>query len=407
MPVKSLPTSDEMVEKSVPPSHELEFKTYREWDGDRPSQTVIFHDGSSSWWIRVKINLSLRESMPRLGFFRRREMVRGFIEAIDFRHLDLLDDTVTRISLTLVEQSPKPIPTRRFRHEDQTKPNFLLSIAHRVSFQIDEDPEKMIYPILDPAQDLPTFEANLLENEEFITAAVSIVCFRQKRFAYKKVDRDLYIRGDEENIVNEITALTYFRGQPNIAQLVGLVISHHPYKTHPHTISSMVITGFLLEYHPNGSLEQVLAENTDHDDSMLRRWALQTGRALEIMHTHGRTHLDIKPANVVIDTNKNAILIDISGTGGYVWEWLSPEMIETLQDDTLPMDASFDQRVATDCWAYGKILLKMTKKIGATSFGKGLQSIGEDMTKMEPKDRISLSDALERIVGLEPRCIVG
>lgn len=26
------------------------------------------------------------------------------------------------------------------------------------------------------------------------------------------------------------------------------------------------------------------------------------------------------------DSNENAILIDVSGTGGYMWEWLSPEM---------------------------------------------------------------------------------
>jgi hypothetical protein len=31
--------------------------------------------------------------------------------------------------------------------------------------------------------------------------------------------------------MNEIDALAQFRGQPNIAQLVGLVVSENPYKT--------------------------------------------------------------------------------------------------------------------------------------------------------------------------------
>jgi hypothetical protein len=33
--------------------------------------------------------------------------------------------------------------------------------------------------------------------------------------------------GDTEHIMNEIDALAQFRGQPNIAQLVGLVVSEN------------------------------------------------------------------------------------------------------------------------------------------------------------------------------------
>ncbi|KAB8262347.1 kinase-like protein [Aspergillus pseudonomiae] len=272
-----------------------------------------------------------------------------------------------------------------------------------MSTQVEEDPGRVTYPILDNVQDLPIFKASDLEDDEFIAPTVSKVRFKQKRFAYKKVDRPIYVPGDTEHIMNEITALAQFRGQPNIAQLIGLVLSDNPYKTHRSTISSPVITGFLLEYYPVGSLEQVLSENKDLDDLLLSRWAIQTGRALEILHTQQRTHFDIKPSNVVLDANKNAILIDISGTGGYEWEWLSPEMQKIIQRsiETVPASTSFDTRVATDCWAYGKLLLTMARKMGTSRFGEKLQSIGDDLTNTDPKARISLSDALERIWGQE------
>ncbi|KAL4973169.1 putative serine-threonine protein kinase [Aspergillus desertorum] len=344
-----------MPEETVSCSYGLEFKSFRDWNGDRPSQTLVFHNDGSSWWIKVEIDWSLPESIVKLGYLKRRPLFQESVRAIDFSQLHLLDNT--------------------------TRENPFLSTANRVSFQIAEDPRRIIYPILDQVQDLPTFEASHLEDAKVIAPTIDTVLFKQERFAYKKLERLIYEPGDTEHILNEIKALAQFRGQPYIAQLIGLVIYGNPYKTRPSTISSPVITGFLLEYYPEGSLEQVLAENKVEDDSLLRRWALQTGRALEVLHTQQLTHLDIKPSNIVLDANRNAILIDISGTGGAA----------------APASSSFDERVATDCWAYGRLLLTMAKKIGTTSFGKRLQSIGADLTRTDPKARISLSDALERI----------
>ncbi|KAL5361066.1 hypothetical protein BJX96DRAFT_151350 [Aspergillus floccosus] len=104
-----------MPQKIASSSRELEFKSFQDWNGDRPSQTLIFHDGSSSWWIKVEIAWSLPESLLGLGYFKRRSTLQEFIKAIDFSQLDLVDDTVTRINLTLAEQSHKPIPIRFVR----------------------------------------------------------------------------------------------------------------------------------------------------------------------------------------------------------------------------------------------------------------------------------------------------
>lgn len=387
-----------MSQTIVSPFRELEFKSFHDWNGDRPSQTLIFHDDSSLWWTKVEIAWSLPASILESGYLKRCSMFQEFIRSIDFGQLDLMDDTVTHISLTLAEQSHKPIPIRVVPNDHQTETNFFLSVADRITFQIEEDPGRVIYPILDHTHDLPTFEASHLEDDEFIAPTVSTVRFEQKRFAYKKIDRPIYAPGDSEHILNEIGALAQFHGQPNIAQILGVVISDNPYKTRPSTISSPVVTGFLLEYYPGGSLEQALSETEDQDDSLLRRWALQTGRALETLHIQRRTHLDIKPSNIVLDANKNAILIDISGTGGYEWEWLSPEMQKTIQTAAAPPASTlFETRVATDCWAYGKLLSTMARKMSTSGFRERLQSISDDLTKTDPKARISLSDALKRI----------
>ncbi|GKZ37660.1 hypothetical protein AbraIFM66950_009309 [Aspergillus brasiliensis] len=282
------------------PSQELEFKSFQDWNGDRPSQTLIVRDNSSIWWTRVEISWSLPESIRRLGYYQRPSVFQQFIKAIDFGQLHLLDDTVTLITLTLDEPSNERIPIRNIQDNSQTtEMNFYLSIAHQISFQIEEDPQRVTYPTPNRALGLPTFEGSDLKD----------------------------------------------------------------------------------------------------NDSLLPRWALQIGRALEILHTQQRTHLDIKPSNIVLDAAKNAIVIDISGTGGYTWEWLSPEMQNTIQEgtETPPAETSFSERVATDCWAYGRVLSMMARKTATRSLSEWLQSIRDDLMKTDLKDRISLSDALKRI----------
>ena len=166
------------------------------------------------------------------------------------------------------------------------------------------------------------------------------------------IDRPICEPRDTNHILDEIDALAQLRGQPNIAQLVGLVVSENPYKTCPSTDMPALIIGFLLEYYPGGSLEQIIEEAEVQNGSLPLQWALQIGRALESLHKRGRSHLDVKPSNIVFDARKNAILIDISGTGGYMWEWLSPEMQMLIQQDCeiAPANASFEARIASDCW---------------------------------------------------------
>ncbi|KAJ5550390.1 hypothetical protein N7461_005088 [Penicillium sp. DV-2018c] len=363
-----------MPEKTLP-LRRLEFKSFQDWNGDRPSQTLIFHNNGLSWWIKVTVDWSLPEQVRDLGYFKRRFVFQEFLEAIDFSPLPLLDNTVTSITLSLTEQSQNSI---MIRDGHQNPANFFIAVAHQMRCKIAEDPRRVTYPTLERERSLPIFEAHFLQTVEVVAPTVSTVMFKQQIFAYKTIDRPIYEPEDTKHVLNEIDVLAQLRGLPSIAQLVGLVVSENPYKTCPSTD---------------------MPADESQFDALPIQWALQIGTALRTLHKRGRTHLDIKPSNIVLDATNNAVLIDVSGTGGYVWEWLSPEMQVLIQEnnETSPANAPFEARIATDCWAYGRLLLALAEKSGTPGISRKLQFIADGLTKAAPQSRISLCDALAQL----------
>lgn len=113
----------------------------------------------------------------------------------------------------------------------------------------------------------------------------------------------------------------------------------------------MVVSGILLEYYSGGSLQCVLNEQRVKEFSW-ERWAVQIGNALDTIHRAKKTHMDLKPSNVVLDDDGNAVLIDISGIGGVTHEWRALE----IRDKISPFDLPFQTRRLNDTWAYGKLL---------------------------------------------------
>ncbi|KAI1832427.1 hypothetical protein DTO013E5_6123 [Penicillium roqueforti] len=329
--------------EKMPPFCRLDFKSFQDWNGDRPSQILIFHNNDSSWWIKVTVDWSLPEQVLSLGYLERRYVFREFLEAIDFVQLQLLDDTVTNITLNLTEQSQNSIIIRD-GYQNPANSSLLLPIECTARLR---KIQRESYTRRE--RSLPTFEARCLHTVEVIAPTVSIVVFEQRLFAYKTIGRPIYEPEGTNHVLNEIDVLAQLRGLPSIAQLVSLVVSENPYKTCPSTAMPTVITGFLLEYYSGGSLEQIF-EDEFQFDTLPVQWALQIGTAFNTLHKRGRTHLDIKPSDIVLDANKNAVLIDVSGTGGYVWEWRSTEMQVLIQQnsETSPANTPFEAWVATD-----------------------------------------------------------
>lgn len=92
---------------------------------------------------------------------------------------------------------------------------------------------------------------------------------------------------------DEVRYLRYCRGFPNIARLIGMVNSQNMFKTNIYRERPQVITGMLLKYYPNGTLEDAIDSQDKRGFS--QAWAKQLASALLAIHSVGITHLDINP----------------------------------------------------------------------------------------------------------------
>jgi serine/threonine protein kinase len=155
----------------------------------------------------------------------------------------------------------------------------------------------------------------------------------------------------------------------------------------------LVVTGILLEAYSGGSLQQALTEDRVAEYSW-KPWALQIRAALKSLHEAKKTHMDIKPSNVVLDADGNAVLIDISGIGGTtLCEWCSqrfeiryPHLIFRLNNGNL-----------NDIWAYGKLLSTIASQARDDPYVKTLNRVALCLMEEDCQARMSLSRAISRL----------
>ena len=67
---------------------------------------------------------------------------------------------------------------------------------------------------------------------------------------------------------------------------------------------------YVMEYHPEGSLWSLVDKQGAMNEKQALHYIQQVALALKYIHNHRIMHLDIKPENILIDENNNAILID-------------------------------------------------------------------------------------------------
>jgi serine/threonine protein kinase len=103
--------------------------------------------------------------------------------------------------------------------------------------------------------------------------------------------------------------------------------------------------------------------------------------------------MDIKPSNIVLDNDGNAVLIDISGIGGVTHEWRAPE----IRDEISPFDLPFQTRRMNDIWAYGKLLTEIASNAGNSPFAGTLRLVADHLTEENVHNRGTLSEGLSRL----------
>ena len=178
----------------------------------------------------------------------------------------------------------------------------------------------------------------------------------EQPYVYKEVDRPLYEPGDTRILEQELRNLHLLRHSRAVVQLIAAVVSPNPYHTAEtdEDGNPAVLRGLLLEYHPNGTLQDALRTPEPEAGRPWQRWALQIASGLDELHCRQLTHMDLKPSNIVISADDDAVLIDISGRA-ISQEWLSPEMRGIF----CPWSLDLGPRIQNDVWAFGKILSHM------------------------------------------------
>ncbi|MGM9695983.1 MAG: SUMF1/EgtB/PvdO family nonheme iron enzyme [Alloprevotella sp.] len=67
---------------------------------------------------------------------------------------------------------------------------------------------------------------------------------------------------------------------------------------------------YVMKYAPNGSLEGKVRREGHLSEAEATRYILKVAKALRFVHQHKMTHLDVKPANILLSDNDEPLLID-------------------------------------------------------------------------------------------------
>ena len=122
----------------------------------------------------------------------------------------------------------------------------------------------------------------------------------------------------------------------------------------------------VMEYVGGGSLDDYISRHGALPEKEAIRFAQGIGAALDYMHAHQMLHLDLKPSNVMLDSQNNPILIDF-GLSKHYDEGGMPESSTTVGGGTpgyAPIEqASYHEGkefpVTIDVYALGATVFKM------------------------------------------------
>jgi tRNA A-37 threonylcarbamoyl transferase component Bud32 len=300
-----------------------------------------------TWRVRVTLQAAWAENTTLL---QRKQAVQTECRRIRFDRLHLFPDTVTEVVLSSEHDiaTVRPLP---LEHADKAE----IKLDNRW-YYTREDPSRIRYPSYDFDARTPAVHLSDIRKEKELAAGVHTAYHNHLLYVYKEIDRPLYELRDTAILVQELCNLRLLSRSQYIVRLVAVVVSSNPYRT-ADTDGSLVLRGLLLDYHPNGTLADALQSVDQSGGRPWRRWALQIALGLGELHRHGLAHMDLKPSNVVISADGNAVLIDVSGRA-FTQEWLSPEMRDLFS----PCSEGLDARIQNDTWAFGQLLFLMGSK---------------------------------------------
>ena len=364
------------------------------------SQNIIFSSESARWHIKVTFKGNTITGDVDETFIKaqknypiRRQQLRAFILFIKFDFLPLLEDTVTEVEFGPIPVASGILPLSNTINELPAENGYHQFVNSLLYYQVWEDPSRTKYPFFVKDLSVPTTELAGIKTITKIAPGISKVNISsdpKKHYIFKSIEKPFYNPIDTKVFQQELQNLKLFRQSTSIVQLVSVVISTNPYHTGKSDDSSPVFRGFLLEYHPNGTLEDALRENRVCPGS--RRWPVQIARGLQQLHRQNIAHMDLKPSNIVINIKDDAVIIDISGIA-VTKEWLAPEMHKADDPISLPWEA----RRRNDIWAYGTLLSMIVQLEIDENQARLLHEVIEETRKIEPSERVELCHIIAKL----------
>ncbi|PLB43346.1 kinase-like protein [Aspergillus steynii IBT 23096] len=350
------------------------------------SENIVFKADSSKWHVRVTFRGQIGIT-KRSGLLKRRKNLEAFISMVDFHLLPLIPDTVSELVIEQASYSAK-LPLNPGHNPESSD-----SLDADWTYIIQEDVARVRYPNYENNSNLPAMILTDIEETEQLSNNVFLITKKDEatNFIYKTVDHPFNEPNHTTMFERELHNLQLYQDSPSMVQLIAVVKAPSPYQTTttPSEQDHNVIYGMVLEYHPNGTLEDAITRR-DGKGVAWKSWPRQLARALLRLHDSCITHMDVAPRNAVIDASNGAVWIDIGV--GYTYENLAPE----LRDDSSPLDASFEVRCRSDWWAFGKLLVELAS-IEDGGFSDILRDIGGGLCLGNFEERLGICDAIQQL----------
>ena len=160
---------------------------------------------------------------------------------------------------------------------------------------------------------------------------------------------------------------------------------------------------YVMDYIEGKSLKEIVDEEGALSESRALGYIRQVADALEYVHAHNRLHLDIKPGNIMIDSNGHAVLIDFGTSKQY--DEVNGENTSTLLGHTAgyaPPEQVGNDLVkftpATDIYALGATLYKLLS--GVTPISSTLRNSGDKLAPLPKSIRISTCKTVDSAMKL-------
>ncbi|KAJ5554856.1 hypothetical protein N7535_007300 [Penicillium sp. DV-2018c] len=165
----------------------------------------------------------------------------------------------------------------------------------------------------------PWIPEHLLHFESHLSGFVYKISLDGRYFIKKEIPGPDTV----DEFLYEINALHALKGRPSVIQVEGIVVDER----------RGVVKGLLISYAEQGALVDILYEKRGRTSFARReRWAKQIVQGLCEIHESGYVQGDFTLANIVVDAEDNAKIIDINRRGCPVG-WEPPEIAAKIESN--------------------------------------------------------------------------